>query len=292
MDEFIQQFATGLSTGSLYAIIALALVLIYRSTGIVNFAQGDMAMFMTFVAWSVWNWNGHFWFAFLAILVISFAFGALIEMITLRPVETGPVLNPIIVTIGLMLILESVALRIWQGQPKPFPSPSQFKGAPLSIGPADISRTNVGVFVMALLIMFLIYLFFNYTKLGLAMRATQQNRVAGSLVGIRVGRMLALGWALSAMVGAVAGMLLAPTLFLSPSMMAGALLFAFAAAVLGGLDSPVGAIVGGLTMGVVQNMAGTYIGSDIDITVAFLVIIAILLVRPRGIFGRKAIQRV
>ena len=145
---------------------------------------------------------------------------------------------------------------------------------------------------MAVLIMFLIYLFFNYTKVGLAMRATAQNRVAGSLVGIRVGRMLALGWALSAMVGAVAGMLLAPTLFLSPSMMAGALLFAFAAAVLGGLDSPVGAIVGGLTMGVVQNMAGTYIGSDIDITIAFLVIIAILLVRPRGIFGRKAVQRV
>jgi branched-chain amino acid transport system permease protein len=124
------------------------------------------------------------------------------------------------------------------------------------------------------------------------MRATAQDRVAGSLVGIRVGRMLALGWILSSMVGAVAGMLLAPTLFLSPTMMAGALLFAFAAAVLGGLDSPVGAIVGGLTMGVVQNMAGTYIGSNIDITVAFVVIIAILLVRPRGLFGRKAIQRV
>ena len=145
---------------------------------------------------------------------------------------------------------------------------------------------------MAVLIMFLIYLFFNYTKVGLAMRGTAQNRVAGSLVGIRVGRMLALGWALSSMVGAVAGLLLAPTLFLSPSMMAGVLLFAFAAAVLGGLDSPVGAIVGGLTMGVVQNMAGTYIGSDIDITIAFLVIIAILLVRPRGLFGRKAVQRV
>jgi len=292
MDQFIQQFATGLSTGSLYAIIALALVLIYRSTGIVNFAQGDMAMFMTFVAWSIWNWNGEFWIAFFATLVIAFAFGALIEMITLRPVETGPVLNPIIVTIGLVLVLESIALRIWQGQPKAFPTPAVFQGAPLSLGPADISRTNVGVFFMSLLMMGLIYLFFNYTKVGLAMRATAQNRVAGSLVGVRVGRMLAMGWALSAMVGAVAGMLLAPTLFLSPSMMAGVLLFAFAAAVLGGLDSPGGAIVGGLTMGVVQNMAGTYIGSDIDITVAFIVIIAILLVRPRGIFGRKAIQRV
>lgn len=292
MDQFIQQFATGLSTGSLYAIIALALVLIYRSTGIVNFAQGEMAMFMTFTAWSVWNWDSNFWLAFFITLIIAAAFGALIELVALRPVESGPVLNPIIVTIGLVLILDSLALRIWQGQPKPFPSPAMFKGAPLSIGPADISRTNVGVFCMSLLIMALIYLFFNRTKVGLAMRATAQDRVAGSLVGIRVGRMLALGWVLSSMVGAVAGMLLAPTLFLSPTMMAGALLFAFAAAVLGGLDSPVGAIVGGLTMGVVQNMAGTYIGSNIDITVAFVVIIAILLVRPRGLFGRKAIQRV
>jgi branched-chain amino acid transport system permease protein len=292
MDQFIQQFATGLSTGSLYAIIALALVLIYRSTGIVNFAQGEMAMFMTFMAWSVWNWDSNFWLAFFITLIIAAAFGALIEVVALRPVESGPVLNPIIVTIGLVLILDSLALRIWQGQPKPFPSPAMFKGAPLSIGPADISRTNVGVFCMSLVIMALIYLFFNRTKVGLAMRATAQDRIASSLVGIRVGRMLALGWILSSMVGAVAGMLLAPTLFLSPTMMAGALLFAFAAAVLGGLDSPVGAIVGGLTMGVVQNMAGTYIGSNIDITVAFVVIIAILLVRPRGLFGRKAIQRV
>ncbi len=292
MDQFIQQVATGLSTGSLYAIIALALVLIYRSTGVVNFAQGDMAMFMTFIAWSIWNWHPQFWLAFVLAIMIAFAFGAIIEFLAVRPVETGPVLNPIIVTVGLMLVLESLALRIWQGEPKPFPTPSIFKGAPLSIGPADVSRTNVGVLCASLLIMALIYLFFNRTRLGLAMRATAQNRVAGSLVGIRIGRMLMLGWALSAMVGAVAGIFLAPTLFLSPSMMAGALLFALAAAVLGGLDSPAGAIVGGLTMGVVQNLAGTYIGSDIDITVAFFVIIAILLVRPRGIFGRKAIQRV
>ncbi|MGA2285999.1 MAG: branched-chain amino acid ABC transporter permease [Dehalococcoidia bacterium] len=294
MDQFIQQFATGLSTGSLYAIIALALVLIYRSTGIVNFAQGEMAMFMTFVAWSIWNMNGNFWLAFFITLVIAGAFGALIELTIIRPVETGPVLNPVIVTLGLFTVIESFALRIWQGEPKFFPTPGAFKGAPLKLGPAAISRTNIGVFCMALVIMLLIYFFFNYTKLGLAMRATAQNRVAGRLVGIRVGRMLAMGWALSSMVGAVAGMLLAPVLFLSPSMMVGVLLFAFAAAVLGGLDSPVGAIVGGLTIGVVQNMAGTYIpnGSSIDITVAFVVIIAVLLVRPHGIFGRKVVQRV
>jgi branched-chain amino acid transport system permease protein len=290
--QFIQQVATGLSTGSLYAIIALALVLIYRSTGVVNFAQGDMAMFMTFVAWSIWNWHPEFWIAFVLAIIIAAAFGGIIELMALRPVETGPVLNPIIVTVGLMLVLESLALRVWQGQPKPFPQPGIFSGHPLSLGPADVSRANVGVFCMSLLIMVLIYLFFNRTRTGLAMRATAQNRVAGSLVGVRVGRMLMLGWALSSMVGAVAGMLLAPTLFLSPSMMLGVLIFALAAAVLGGLDSPVGAIVGGLTMGVVQNLAGTYIASDIDITFAFLVIIVILVIRPRGIFGRKQIQRV
>ena len=187
MDQFIQQVATGLSTGSLYAIIALALVLIYRSTGIVNFAQGEMAMFMTFIAWSLWNWQSQFWIAFFITIVIAAIFGGLIELIALRPVETGPVLNPIIVTIGLVLVLDSLALRIWQGQPKPFPSPALFKGGALSIGPADVSRTNVGVFIMSLIIMILIYFFFNRTRLGLAMRATAQNRVAGSLVGIRTG---------------------------------------------------------------------------------------------------------
>ena len=295
MDQFIQQFASGLSTGSLYAILALSLVLIYRSTGIVNFAQGEMAMFTTFIAWSVLNGNGNawwYWVAFLVTIVVAAGMGGLIEMVTLRPVENGPVLNPIIVTLGLFTFINSIALRVWGGEPKAFPTPRVFDGSPLSIGPAVISRTNIGVFCMSLLIMALIYLFFNYTKIGLAMRACAQNRVASHLVGIRVGRMLALGWALSALVGAVAGMLLAPVLTLSPSMMAGVLLFALAAAVLGGLDSPAGAIVGGLTLGVVQNMARIYVGSDIDITVAFLVIIAILLMRPRGLFGKKVVQRV
>ncbi|MGD0765434.1 MAG: branched-chain amino acid ABC transporter permease [Dehalococcoidia bacterium] len=292
MQEFIQQFATGLSTGSLYAILALSLVLIYRSTSIVNFAQGEMAMFTTYLAWSVWNGGAEFWIAFFATLVMAMIFGALTELVALRPVETGPVLNPIIVTLGLFTLVNSIALRIWSGEPKAFPTAPIFQGGPLKLASAVISRPNVGVFCMSVVIMLLIYAFFNYTKLGLAMRATAQNRVASRLVGIRVGRMLALGWALSAMVGAVAGMLLAPTLFLSPGMMQGVLLFAFAAAVLGGLESPVGAIVGGLTVGVVQNMAGTYIGSNIDIAVAFFVIIVVLLVRPRGLFGRRVVQRV
>jgi branched-chain amino acid transport system permease protein len=292
MDQFIQQVATGLSTGSLYAIFALAIVLIYRSTSVVNFAQGEMAMFTTFIAWSCINWELPFWVAFFLTLLIAFLLGALIELTIMRPVENAPPLNSIIITLGLFTALSSIALRIWQGQPKAFPSPAVFNGAPLKLGPAVISRPNVGVFCMAILIMIAIYFLFSRTKVGLAMRAAAQNRVASELVGIRVGRMLALGWGLSAVVGAAAGMLLAPTIFLSPSMMQGVLLFAFAAAVLGGLDSPVGAIVGGLALGVVQNLAGTYIDSKIDITVAFVVIIAVLLVRPKGIFGKQTMARV
>ena len=292
MDQFIQQVATGLSTGSLYAILALAIVLIYRSTSVVNFAQGEMAMLTTFIAWSYINWEIPFWGAFFLTLLVAFLLGALIELIIMRPVENAPPLNSIIITLGLFTALSSIALRIWQGQPKAFPSPAVFNGAPLELGPAVISRPNVGVFCMAILIMIAIYFLFSRTKVGLAMRAAAQNRVASELVGIRVGRMLALGWGLSAVVGAAAGMLLAPTIFLSPSMMQGILLFAFASAVLGGLDSPVGAIVGGLTLGVVQNLAGTYIDSKIDITVAFVVIIAVLLVRPKGIFGKQTMERV
>jgi len=289
MAELIQQVATGLSTGSLYAIFALALVLIYRSTRVVNFSQGQMAMFTTFIAWSLLNWGLHFWLAFFLTLLIAGIMGALVEIALMRPVEKAPSLNAIILTLGLLTLFGGLALRIWAGEPKIFPSPGVFEGAPLTLGPAAISRPNIGVFCTSVLIMAAIYSLFNYTKVGLAMRGAAQNRVASQLVGVRVGRMLALGWALSAMVGAVAGMLLAPTLYLSPSMMMGVLLFGFAAAVLGGLDSPLGAIVGGLVLGVTQNMAGTYIGSDIDIAVAFLAIILVLIVRPTGLFGKQAI---
>jgi branched-chain amino acid transport system permease protein len=289
MAQLIQQVATGLSTGSLYAIFALALVLIYRSTRVINFSQGQMAMFTTFIAWSLWNGGLNFWFAFVLTLLIAGIMGALVEMVLMRPVEHAPSLNAIILSLGLLTLFGGLGLRIWGGEPKIFPSPGVFEGASLTLGPATISRPNIGVFCTSVLIMLAIYMLFNYTKVGLAMRGAAQNRVASQLVGVHVGRMLALGWALSAMVGAVAGMLLAPTLYLSPSMMMGVLLFGFAAAVLGGLDSPLGAIVGGLILGVMQNLAGTYIGSDIDIAVAFLAIIVVLVVRPTGLFGKRAI---
>ena len=294
MEEFVQQIATGLSTGSVYAVVALAIVLIYRSTHVVNFAQGEMAMFSTFIAWSFLT-RMDFWPAFFLALLVSAFLGAMLERVVLRPVEEAPVLNSVIVTLGLFTILNSLALWRWGGVPKPFPSPELFRGAPLTIGPATISRLNIGIFCMAMVIMAILFIFLNYTKLGLAMRATAQNAVAARIVGIRVGRMLTLGWALSAAVGGVAGILLAPILSLQPSMMFGVLIFAFAAAVLGGLDSLPGAILGGLTLGVVQNLAGTYISphtGSIDITAAFVVIVLVLLVRPTGLLGRRVIRRV
>lgn len=291
MDQFIEQVASGLATGSVYAILALAIVLIYRSTSIVNFAQGEMAMFGTFIAWSFLT-RMDFWPAFVLALLVSAFIGAALERIVLRPVEEAPVLNAVIVTLGLFLVFNSLALWEWGGIPKPFPSPGIFEGAPLSLGPATVSRLKVGIFCTAALLMLLMYVFFNYTKVGLAMRATAQNRTAARLVGVNTGGMLTLAWALSAAIGGAAGMLIAPIIFLSPTMMFSTLIFAFTGAVLGGLDSAPGAIVGGLLVGVIQNLAGTYIASDIDITIAFAVIVAVLLVRPTGLFGQQQLRRV
>jgi len=300
MSQLIQTVATGLSMGSVYAVVALAIVLIYRSTGVMNFAQGEMAMFSTFIGWSMivyfsaWSLplDMNYWLPFLLAVVVAALLGAGVERVVLRPVEEAPVLNSVIVTLGLFTLFNAVAIWRYGGIAKPFPSPTFFQGSALSVGPVVISRLNIGVFSMSVLIMLLLYLFLNYTKLGLAMRAAAENRMACRMVGIPANRMLTLGWAFAAAVGAMAGMLVAPIVFLSPNMMFATLIFAFAAAVLGGLQSLPGAIVGGLLLGIIQNMAGTYIGSEIDITAAFFVIVLVLLVRPTGLLGRRVIRRV
>ncbi len=294
VSQFIQQVATGLATGSVYAMLALAVVLIFQSTGVVNFAQGEMAMFSTFIAWSLLQ-HMDYWPAFLLAVVLSAIAGAAIERVVMRPVEQGPALNSIVVTLGLFTVLNSLALWRWGGVPKPFPAPAIFSGAPLTVGAITVSRLNIGIFCMSLTIMFVLFAFLNLTKLGLAMRASAQHPGPARMVGIRVGRMLSLGWGLSAAVGAVAGMLLAPILSLQPSMMFGVIIFALAAAVLGGLNSLPGAIVGGLVLGVSQNMAGTYVSphtGSIDVSVALLVIVIVLLARPTGLLGHGATTRV
>lgn len=291
---FLQQVASGIASGSGFAILALAIVLIYRSTSILNFAQGEMAMFSTFLAWTFMT-RMDFWPAFFLAIICAVAIGASLELFILRPVEQAPVLNSVIVTLGLFTMFNGLALWIWGSQPKGFGPFSFFSGSAVCVSDICIGRPSLGILAGAAIIMVLLYGLFQFTKLGLAMRATAQNRLASQLVGIPVGRMLTLGWALSAGAGAVAGALISQNFGLTTSTFLPILLFAFAAAVVGGLDSPVGAIVGGLLIGIVRNMAGTYVPSDVgsvDLAVAFVVIVLVLMLKPTGIFGRATVRRV
>jgi branched-chain amino acid transport system permease protein len=290
IDTLLQQIVSGLATGGIYASLALALVMIYQATEIVNFAQGQMAMFSTYLAWSLLNHGVPYWAAFFATLALAFVGGLLIERVVVRPVEGKSVLTLVIVCIGLLVIINSVAGWIYSYIIQPFPSP--FRKAPIRMGAIVFGAHDLGVIAVTLIMLVLLYVFFRYTSLGLAMRAAAQNPGSSRLCGIRVGWMLALGWGLAAVVGAVAGMLVAPVIFLEPNMMSGILIYAFAAATLGGITSPVGAVVGGFLVGVIENLAGTFIGTELKLTVALLIIVVVLLVRPSGLFGHAVVRRV
>ena len=293
MEIFLQQVVSGLATGGIYASLALALVMIYQATDVVNFAQGEMAMFATYLTWSMLNAGVPYWWAFLATVIVAFVGGILIQRIVIRPVENAPILTIVIVTLGLLVICNSVAGWIWSYVQKPFPSP--FPSKPLRIGTVVFGAHDLGEIGVTLLTLLLLFLFFRYTPLGLAMRAAAQNPVSSRLAGIRVSRMLALGWGLAAAFGAVAGMMVAPILTLEPNMMGGIQIYAFAAATLGGFTSPLGAVVGGFLVGIIENLVGTYvsfIGTELKLTVALAMIIVVLLVRPSGLFGRAHVRRV
>ena len=291
---FAQQIVSGIASGSLFAILALAIVLVYRSTEILNFAQGEMALFTTFMAWTFMT-RMDFWPAVILALLAAAVIGAALERFVLRPVEGGPPLNGVIVTLGLFSIFNGLALWIWGPLPKGFGPFSVFKGSAICAGEVCIGRLSLGTLIVALIVMVALYLLFQRTGIGLAMRATAQNRLASQLVGIPVNNMLTLGWALSAAVGAVAGVLVAQSISLSTGSLFVILLYAFAAAVLGGLDSSIGAVVGGLSIGVIKNLSATYVPPEvgsIDVTMAFLVIVLVLMVRPAGLFGRPPARRV
>ena len=289
MALFLQQVFAGLATGGIYASLALALVMIYAATESVNFAQGEMAMFSTYIAWTLVQAGMPFWVAFLLTVAISFAGGVLIERVIVRPVESAPVLSQVIVFIGLLVIFNSLAGWIYTYTVKDFPSP--FPDRPLFH--ALITTRDLGVIGITLVMLALLYLFFRFAPLGLAMRAAAQSPASARLVGIKVGWMLAIGWGLAAAVGAVAGIMVAPILFLDPNMMSGVLLYAFAAALLGGISSPGGAVVGGLIVGVLENLVGTYlIATELKLAVALALIIIILVVKPSGLFGAATVKRV
>ncbi len=289
MDAFFHQILAGLATGGIYASLALALVMIYHATHLINFAQGEMAMFSTYLAWAMITAGVPYWAAFLLTVLISFTLGALIERIIVRPVEGTQVLALVIVSIGLLVIFNSLAGWIFSYTIKVFPSP--FPSEPL-FGNHFVSSHQIGAVGITLVVLFGLYLFFQFTPLGLAMRAAAQNPDSARLSGIPVGRMLALGWGLAAAIGAIAGMMVAPTVFLEPNMMSGILLYAFAGALLGGIDSPGGAVIGGFLMGVLENLIGMAIGSDLKLPGALLIIIVVLIVKPSGLFGRVHVTRV
>ena len=293
MEVFIQQVISGLATGSIYAALALALVMIYEATDVVNFAQGEMAMFATYICWSMLNAGMPYWGAFFATVALAFAGGVIIERVVIRPVENAPILAIVIVTTGLLVIFNSLANWIYTGTQKQFPSP--FPKEPIRVGEIVFGAHELGQIGVTLIVLVCIWVFFRFTPLGLAMRAAAQNPVSSRLVGIRVGWMLALGWGLAAMFGAIAGMMVAPVLFLDPNMMGGVQIYAFAAATLGGFTSPLGAVIGGLIVGVVENLVGTYvkfIGTELKFTVALALIIIVLVVKPSGLLGRAVVKRV
>jgi branched-chain amino acid transport system permease protein len=289
MQQLLHQVLSGLATGGIYASVALALVMIYQATHLVNFAQGEMAMFATYLAWALIQSGVPYWGAFAITVVSAFVLGVAIERVIVRPVENSPILALVIVFIALLVIFNSLAGWIFTYTIKPFPSP--FPAEPL-FGNRYLSSHELGSMAITLVVLLLLFVFFRFTPLGLAMRAAAQNPVSSRLVGIRVGWMLALGWGLAAAIGSVAGMMVAPTVFLEPNMMGGILLYAFAGALLGGIDSPGGAVLGGFIVGVLENVVGVYVGSELKLTLALVVIVAVLVIKPSGLFGKVQVVRV
>ena len=289
MNEFLHQLASGLALGGVYAIMALALVMIYQATQLVNFAQGEMAMFSTYFAWKLMDWGQSYWLAFTATVLVSFVVGVAIERLIVRPFANAPVLASVIVFIGLVLIFNAMAGWLYGYSVTSFNTP--FSGRPW-FGNVYMSAHESGAILVSLCVLMLVFAFFRFTPLGLAMRAAAQNPVSSRLVGIRVGWMLAIGWGLAAAIGAVAGMMAAPIVYLDPNMMGSVLLYALAGALLGGIDNPFGAAFGGFAVGVLENLVAYVVGSEVKLSVALAVIIVILVWRPSGLFGRRLVASV
>jgi branched-chain amino acid transport system permease protein len=285
----LHQVMSGIATGGIYASVALALVMIYQATHHVNFAQGEMATFSTYIALTFINLGLPYWVAFAGAVVISFIIGVAIERVLMRPLANAPILASVGVFVGLLLIINSLSGWFFDYTIKQFPTP--FPDKPMLGG--YLSGHELGSTAVTLIVLISVYLFFRHTRLGLAMRAAAFNPTSSRLVGVRVGWMLALGWGLAAAIGAVAGCMVAPIVFLDPNMMSGILLYAFAGALLGGIDNPLGAVLGGFAVGVIENLGGAYlVGTELKLTLALAIIVAVLTVKPTGLMGRKVYSRV
>lgn len=294
MATLLQTIVSGLALGAIYGSLALALVLIYKATEVINFAQGEMAMFTTYIAWALME-HRHlsYWTAFAATLAIAFVFGVVIYAVVVKPLSRASVLTVVMATIALLVVLNGLASWIWSPQLQFFRSP--FPTSTWAIGGVHISKGDVGTFAVTFACVIVLALFFRFTKLGLAMRAGALNPAAARLLGVRTSILLALGWGFAAVLGAVSGMMVAPTFFLTPNMMQAVLIYAFAAAVLGGLESPVGAVVGGLALGVTLQLLSAYVDfvtPDLQLPMALAVLLVVLLVRPAGLLGHQVVRRV
>ena len=294
MGLFLQRLIDGVSDGVIYGLVALALVLVYRATGLLNFAQGEMAMFSTFVIWwiaSPTHWGQPIAVALVGGVAFGAAMGAATERFVIRPFSNRDHLTQGMVTMGLFLGLNALAGYVFSVQPVPLPS--ALPGGGVEVGSLRISWNTVGLVLVLVILSVLLRLLLLHTKLGLAFRAATSNPESARLSGINVDKALVTGWALAGAVGALAGGLLAPTLFVSPEMMRSVLLYAFAAAIVGGINSAFGATIGGLLVGVTQHLAGGYlVGSQLQTASALVLILGVLLIKPAGLFGRLRTERV
>jgi branched-chain amino acid transport system permease protein len=291
VQQFINVTLSGLVEGMIYAAFALALVLIWRSTRIVNFAQGSMAAATTFIALALINAGYSYWLGFVVALVSGFLIGAIVERVIIRPVEGGPELNAVIVALGLFVALQALIAVIAGSAFQSFPTPFGVRG--FEVGDTTIAITPTSLYIIGsvLIVMGLLVALFRFTRVGLAMRASAFGQEVARLLGVRVGRMLTLGWALAAVVGSLSGLLIAGGEFVYPAYMDSLIVFGFVAAVLGGLDSPVGAIVGGLLLGLALSYVSGYIDSALVNFAALVILMIVLLVKPGGLFASSVARR-
>jgi branched-chain amino acid transport system permease protein len=290
--KFIDLTLNGISTGSVYAAVALALVLIWRATRIVNFAQGGMLMFTTFIASGAISAGAPYWLAFVAALACGLVLGALVERLLVRRVEGGPPLNAVIVTLGLLILLQAGAGMIWGNTPRSFPPAYSIRGYDIGGTRVLFAPNDTFIVLVVLGVAVALRALFQGTRIGLQMRAAAFRPEIARLLGVRVGRMFTLGWALAALVGSIAGVLIAPSVFVGPNTFDPLLIFGFTAAVLGGLDHPVGAVVGGVLLGLVLSYVSGYEGSALVTLAALVVLIVVLMVRPDGLFSSTRERRV
>jgi branched-chain amino acid transport system permease protein len=284
MARFVDLTLNGISNGAIYAAVALSLVMIWRATRILNFAQAGMLMFTTFIAWALTDAGASYWVAFAAALASGLVLGAVIERVVIRPVEGAPALNAIIVTLGLLVLIEAIAGMIWGGNPKSFPPAFSIQGYEIGGRTVLFSPNDLFTVLVVAGLVAVLGLLFQRTSLGLQMRASAFAPEVARLLGVRVGRMFTAGWALASLTGSLAGLLVAPDVFVAPSNFDPVLVFGFTAAVLGGLESPPGALVGGMILGLALSYVSGYLGAEVVTLGALAILIAVLMVRPTGLF--------